>query len=321
MENESDQFKPLDKGSQQRYQGGNTHNQSVQLEEPDHVDKEPVKNQQVHLNVINQAEPKVLIDSLKNIRAKVNEYEILLQASNKILDPKINPMLDGIQEYYEMKANDQEPNENMGKYQENLNLLTEILMLVNQHILLRSVSDAKQRLEQQQEQVNPVSEADAIMLRSLKADEQNIMQNLSNIRTLRNKIQSNNYQNFQNLLGELATKQVELTRQLEKVRGYMAEIRSLSDLKKSKEPENVQVANQNRQRDHDFMNAKIKENLEYVEQFLRRQLGHQDNVIDVNPVGQQNVEPVQNNVAPESPRQPGNRHSNQEYENPKSEMN
>ena len=56
------------------------------------------------------------------------------------------------------------------------------------------------------------------------------------------------------LLGELDTKQAELTKQLVKVRGFIAEISSLSNLKNQKDSKNLNVA---RQRDHDFMNAKI----------------------------------------------------------------
>ena len=56
------------------------------------------------------------------------------------------------------------------------------------------------------------------------------------------------------MLGELDTKQAELTKQLVKVRGFIAEISSLSNLKNQKDSKNLNVA---RQRDHDFMNAKI----------------------------------------------------------------
>ena len=56
------------------------------------------------------------------------------------------------------------------------------------------------------------------------------------------------------LLGELDTKQDELTKQLVKVHGYIAEISSLSNLKNQKDCGNLDVA---RKRDHDFMNANI----------------------------------------------------------------
>ena len=61
-------------------------------------------------------------------------------------------------------------------------------------------------------------------------------------------------------MGEMDTKQAELTKQLVKVWVYIAEIKSLSDLKNPREPENLDVASQ---RDHDFMNANIWENLSY----------------------------------------------------------